>query len=199
MTSSSPQGVDMHEVLLIELHHRFYNSLQVISSLASRLTRGEMSSDMSRAAASQLQDRIFVLGKLHRLLAQPHGNNLKRSCEQLCRTLASAYDRDDVNLRLSLPTDPMSAGMCRGLMLMLAELVTNALKHAPLEVPLDLDVALTSSDLGYDLAVRSPGQADDVGLTVPPRVASQLAARFGGVLTVDTREGYRVHVTIPAN
>lgn len=197
MVLSSSHRADMHEVLLIELHHRFYNSLQVISSLAGRLTRGE-TSDVSKLAAAELQDRIGVLADLHRLLAEPHGDDLDVSCERLCRTLASAYDRRDVNLKMSLQTAPMSAGVCRGLMLMLAELMTNALKHAPSEIPLDLEIILRGSCQGYDLAVRSPSPEGRSASAMPPRIASQLAARFGGVLTADTRDGYNVHVTMPA-
>lgn len=190
---------ELHEVLLIELHHRFYNSLQVISSLAGGLIRENASGSTSRRTALELQNRIAVIARLHRLLAEPQSEDLNQSCETLCRTLASAYDRCDLALQLSLPAVPMSSGHCRGFMLMLAELITNALKHAPADRPLKLEIELTSTTRGYELAVRNSGAHVASGCATAPRVGSQLASRFGGVLTADAHDGYNVRVTMPTH
>lgn len=198
MAQSKSDIVDLNEVLIIEAHHRFYNSLQVITALANRLTRVGLPSEVQRLTAAEIVDRVGVLGDVHRLLARPHQSDLPTACETLCNTLASAYDRGDVKLHLTIPPFPMNPIMSRGFMLLLAELMTNALKHSPMGVPFELDIVLSGSPSGYQLVVRSPRGSSRSDLTATPRVASQLAMKLGGELSIDTRCGYLVRVSLPA-
>lgn len=197
MAQTSTDIVDLNEVLIIEAHHRFFNSLQVITALANRLTRVGLPSEVLRLTAAEIVNRVSVLGEVHRLLARPHGLDLPTACETLCTTLASAYDRSDVKLHLSIPPLPMSASMSRGFMLLLSELTTNALKHSPIGVPFELDIILTGTASGYQLVVHSPRSSGGLNLTSKPRVASQLAMKLGGDLTIDTACGYLVRVSLP--
>lgn len=187
----------LHEVLITELHHRFYNSLQVLSSMANSLTRENLPTDAIRQTVTSLQRRIDIIGNLHRLLAEQHGADLGHSCASLCRTLAAAFDREDACLRLSVPPGTVDPSVGRGMMLMLAELVTNAMKHTPLQHPLSIDVTIVICDSEYELTVASCGQGRSVHGPTPPRVASQLADRFGGSLSIEVGARYVVQVRVP--
>lgn len=198
MNETTSSLADMNEVLLTELHHRFYNSLQVISSLAGGLARDGMCASNQRRAVDRLQSRIAVLGRLHRLLSEPHGTDLGRSCEVLCRTLASAFDREDALMRVVAPVGPVDAGVARGLLLLLSELVTNAMKHNSGDHPLQVSVEVSRSGECLDLVVTSSGHNRWGTAGGRPRVASELTERLGGVLTIAAGRKYVAHATLRA-
>ena len=197
MHQTAKQGIGVQEVVLTELHHRFYNSLQVISSLAGGLMRSDLQPADQRRAAAELQQRVAVIGGLHRLLAQPQGGDLKPVCDDLCRTLASAFAREDARISVSVRCTATDASTARGLLLMVAELVTNAMKHTLPEFPLSIDVDLTGRIEAYELKVISAGVGRGAAPPGRPRVASELAELFGGSLAVETDRPYAVRVSLP--
>ncbi|MEG3177714.1 histidine kinase dimerization/phosphoacceptor domain -containing protein [Sphingomonas sp. RB3P16] len=189
---------DLHEVLITELHHRFYNSLQVISSLAGGLLRADLSALDQRRQAAELQERVVVIGQLYRLLSDKNETDFERSCEQLCEAVALVFAREDVRFRLAVDSGSIDAPSAEGLLLILTELVTNAIKHSVADAPILIEVDLAiKREGGYELTVKSPGDprcGDDLRL---PRVASQLARGLGGILTVDAKPKHVVHVQVP--
>ncbi len=197
MTASPTTGTEMHQVLFAELHHRFYNSLQVISSLAGGMMRADVTPDACRRAAEDLQRRVAVLGQLHRMLSEPHGVAIERSCRSLCQILAAAFDREDTKFRMAFESRPMECDEAQGLMLMLAELVTNAMKHMRPDTPLRIDVHLSIHCSGYDLSVTSNSAPPCGSPTREPRIAAQLARKLGGALTTEIGRSYVVLVRIP--
>lgn len=185
------------EVLLTELHHRFYNSLQVISSLAGRLMRIDLPPADRQQVAAELQERVATVGGLHRLLGRPQGGDLAPVCVELCRALASAYSREDARIDLFVQCPPVGAAAARGILLMLSELVTNAMKHTVADFPLSITVELLGKIDAYELSVVSAGRSRVDEPSRRPRVASELAEMLGGVLAVETACPYAVRVTLP--
>jgi two-component sensor histidine kinase len=82
---------DLEDILLREMHHRFCNSLQLISVMAATMLRASPGTDI-RDGLERIQDRIGVLAQLHRLLAEPlREGELGPACEALCANLLLTF------------------------------------------------------------------------------------------------------------
>lgn len=92
---------------------------------------------------------------------------------------------------------PLSPELARSVLLILAELVTNAFKHSDAGASLELGIALAVLDDRWDLRVTSPGSGRIAGAAPPPRLASQLAASLGGMLEVQASCPFTVRVVAP--
>lgn len=196
MTSVADNSAQFQEVLFYELHHRFYNSLQLISTALGYLAVGHRRPD----EVIQLQDRIGLLGGLHRTLSKPlaHLDDMQATLGHLCRSLVEGYGRGAVTLEISganLPHDPMLA---RGLTLILVELVTNALKHGGSDTNL-IRVILKSSAQDCRLTVTNPITQSTPVIAVAPYVATRFAEAMGGTLTVVSGREHEVCVTVPSS
>ena len=86
------------------------------------------------------------------------GCNLKPVRDDLCQILASAFAREDARFGVSVRCPSADASIARGLLLMLAELVTNAMKHTRPGFPLSIDAELLDDSATFDLKVTCPGR-----------------------------------------
>jgi len=189
-------GSRLQEILFHELHHRFYNSLQLLSSMTGRLGRGQHGA----ADIFLLQDRISLLGALHRSLSQPFTSDtdMPALLHDLCTGLIKGFGRADVELRIEramLPSDPIVA---RGLTLIVVELVTNALKHARVPGSPWISVAVERDATGYRMIVANSAVTRNVQDFCRPRIAARITEALGGTLRVTSLNGYEVAVTVPA-
>ena len=194
MMTNHDTSAELEDILLREMHHRFYNSLQVISSMASRMLR-ELPLGPIRVGIEDIQDRISILAQLHRLLAEPlvREGGLGLACEELCANLLLAFGRNDARLTFAVdrhPTPPMQA---RGIMLLVVELVTNALKHGAVDS--DIMVSLERWQQGSLLIVRS--ETDKAVAACRPGIAAKLVESMGGTLSVTADDCFEVRVELP--
>jgi len=194
MQSSSPSGSGLQEILFHELHHRFYNSLQLLSANLGQLARDHPRPDEVR----RLRDRIGVLGGLHRTLAEPlaQATDLQSTLQALCASVADGFDCGSVVLEVEgdcLPRDPM---LVRGLTLILVELVSNALKHGALDAS-QIRVGINGTPDCCRLIVTNPIRASQSEPIRDPYVATRFAEAMGGALTVASGLEHQVHVVIP--
>jgi two-component sensor histidine kinase len=128
------QAVKEREALLREVHHRVKNNLQIITSLLNM----QMSDKRSAAVAGQLLDaktRIRALGIVHDQLYRKTdltSVDLKRMCEDLCKQFWQIYGVDSGRVRCAVNVPSVAVDMDRAipLSLLIAEALTNALKHA---------------------------------------------------------------------
>ena len=123
------------EALLREVHHRVKNNLQVVASLLG-LQRARVT---DAAAANALEDsrrRVQAMGLIHDRLyrSDDFGRvSFGTHCEQLVEDLRRAFRGDDETLRVVLEVDRsihITPEQTVPAMLILNELVTNALRHA---------------------------------------------------------------------
>lgn len=178
------------QLVLDELNHRFLNSLQVIATLAA-VTPTEAEAGVS-TRLQRLRTCIGALGAVHRLLANPIIPDVEDGAAEVCCALAAAFDRR-VYVDLRVDSEPEDASLRRGLLLLVVELVTNALKHGSSEA-LAIQIALEFGVGGWRLTVRSSTRAT----SGKPRVATALAEWLGGALEVDLINDFTVRVTLPA-
>ncbi|MCF8483168.1 MAG: histidine kinase [Rhodospirillum sp.] len=129
------ENLHRREVLLKEIHHRVKNNLQVVSSLLSLQHRG-LPEGAAKVALMQAQTRINALATVHRNLydtEDPTLVNLGVFGMELVRLTHDGLGAPSRNIRLEtdMARDVMvNSDQAVPLALILAESLTNAIKHA---------------------------------------------------------------------
>jgi two-component sensor histidine kinase len=119
-------------LLLREMHHRLANSFAVLAGLLRR-EFASASPDLERSIG-RCEARIVAFGNLHRLLivgTEGDWISLRFYVERLCEALAAALLRPlGVRCEVYAEEGTLPGERCELLGLIIAELVTNAAKHA---------------------------------------------------------------------
>jgi PAS domain S-box-containing protein len=203
------EALAAREALLYEVNHRVTNSLQLVVSLLTLQGRGVRDPD-ARRALEEAQARIGVIARIHRQLYQggthgtlDFGEHARRLAADL---LASLEGSGRIGLAFSseggavLPLEravPLS--------LILAELVTNAVKYAfpdgragTVELAVMAEggeLALLVADDGVGLpAGFDPAASGGLGMTLVAGLAQQVQGRLE-IVPRDRGAGFRV--TLP--
>ena len=125
-TASSREAL----TLLRELNHRHFNSLQLIATALARCA-GQPTPAQTQTKLAELVNRLHVHASLHRLLSQaPDPELLESHCLALCSNLVRMFGRDDVTPYVRMDRVDLSAAQTFWISLLVAELVTNVLKHS---------------------------------------------------------------------
>ncbi len=183
------------DLLVLEIHHRVKNNLQVIASLlnlqASRIRVPE-----ARAEFQAARDRVRALATLHRHLyadGELHTINMRSFLTELCGQLFSAMgEKEDDRIKLSIeaPELRMSSDQAVPLALIVTEAVTNSVKYAfpngrsgNISVCLTdrggcLDLVISDDGIGIPAgkSVTESGMRDGIGLQLIRGFARQLGA-----------------------
>jgi two-component sensor histidine kinase len=118
--------------LFRELQHRVANNLQFVAALL-QLRRKTLEPDSAGAhALDAAQTRLDMMSRVHRRLHDPTSVDqpVGQYLEALCRDLIEASDTPDVRLTVTAQPVVLSLDALMSLSLIVAELVTNSLKHA---------------------------------------------------------------------
>jgi two-component sensor histidine kinase len=120
------------EVMLLEIHHRVKNNLQVIYSLLD-LQSKKISDKKTREIFEESRNRIMSMSLIHENLY--HSENLdsivfKKYLLQLTRGIAETYNRPEINLVVDM--DELNLDIHVGIPcgLIVNELVSNCFKYA---------------------------------------------------------------------
>jgi len=125
---------EMDEFLLLrEMHHRFANTLTILTSVLRR--------EFARSASPELQDslarceaRIIAFSNLHRsLVVGAASDSVSVQCyiERLCQALSEVLLNPlGIRCEVFADTGKLPSNRCERLGLLITELVTNAAKHA---------------------------------------------------------------------
>ena len=202
---------EKQNLLVLEIHHRVKNNLQVIASLlnlqASRIRVPE-----ARAEFQAARDRVRALATLHRHLyadGELHTINMRSFLTELCGQLFSAMgEKEDDRIKLSIdaPELRMSSDQAVPLALIVTEAVTNSVKYAfPRGRSGNVSVCLTETDGAMDLVISDDGigipagqsetesgMRDGIGLQLIRGFARQL----GASLSVEQGQGTRYAVRL---
>lgn len=127
------RALDERETLLLELHHRVRNNLQVISSLINLQLR-ELDSPAAQEALRSAQVRIQALALVHNELHE-QGRlkeiDLADLLPRICRHLTAFYGMSGrVTCVTEIASCMLAIERASPLALLVTEAVTNALKHA---------------------------------------------------------------------
>lgn len=125
---------DRAEMLLREVNHRVANSLQLVSSLVS-MQRSLLGDSDARAALVETQSRIAAIAQVHRrLYTSPdvRAVSMDTYLRGLIEELSTAFRAQGATHDLAVVADPlpMPTDKAVSLGVIVAELVTNAVKYA---------------------------------------------------------------------
>jgi two-component sensor histidine kinase len=192
-------------VLLREVNHRVANSLQLIASL-TQLQQSHVPDPAARAALASVRDRVVAMAQVHRRLYT--SDNIRQvSLDSyiggLIEEIERSIDRRGQRIELKAPPLLLSADKAVSLGLLIAELVTNAIKYAyptgeagPIRVELraeDGEGVLTVEDEGVGLPATDKEKAGGTGFG--RRIVNALAASLGGRAEyVPSERGTRVEI-----
>lgn len=185
-------------MLVGEAHHRFANSLQLIVATTSGILRSGGFDSQACSKLHALQDQIIALAEVNRSLCGPYGSSStsRDGLQKLCRGLMFAFDRSDTELSVYVLGETTETDICRTVLLLVGELVMNALKHVPSGRRPKINITLTTSNEDCCLLVTSNTAVPNV-VVGRPRVADELVSAAGGTLGVEViGEEFRVMVTL---
>ena len=156
--------------LFRELQHRVANNLQFVSALL-RLRRKTLKPDSAGAhALDAAQTRLDMMSRVHRRLHDPTSVDqpVEHYLQALCRDLIQASDTPAV--RLTVKAQPIVLGLdaLMSVSLIVAELVTNSLKHAfkgRCEGAIQIAFEVNRGVYSLIVADDGPGLPDDFGKT----------------------------------
>ena len=200
------------DVLLMEVHHRVKNNLQVVTSLLSMQARAVGDPALSEAFNAGL-NRIFTMARVHELLYQSeHAGTLDlgRYLEGLTEDLTRFHERDGFAPELRVRAErTIELGLDRitPLALIVNEVLTNAIRHGfrdrrrgtiDITVTVEGDRArLTIADDGAGLAADWRQRSKSLGL----KLVELMARQIGGEVEIVPRAegGTRVVVSWPVH
>jgi two-component sensor histidine kinase len=192
--------------LFRELQHRVANNLQFIASVLhlakKKLDAGSDGAHALEAARSRLE----LVSRVHRRLHDPAAADLPLASylERLCLDIISASTSSHIEVRVEAPRVKFDFELLMSLSLIVAELVTNSLKHAFVErtdgnILIKLAIGKKSCTLTVaDDGCGFPGRMSDVksgslGQTILQSLASQLQ----GTISFETSHGAVTRVVFP--
>lgn len=205
------QAKERQDLLVLEIHHRVKNNLQIIASLlnlqASRIRVPE-----ARAEFQAARDRVRALATLHRHLysdGELHTINMRSFLVELCGQLFQAIGETEgerIVLSIEAPELLMSSDEAVPLALIVTEAVTNSVKYAfPAGRKGRVHVSLTEQDGGLDLLIEDDGVGIPVGVTetesgrrdgIGLQLIRGFAKQLGATLAVDEHQGTRYAVRL---
>ncbi len=195
--------------LFQELQHRVANNMGFISGLL-RLQKRRIAEDPDSVAAAfdEAVARIETMSRVHRRLYDPAAANqaLEAHLQSMCDELLAATGVNGVDCRVELPAMRIDLERLLPLSLLVAEVVTNSLKHGfagrtagtirvGLEAGEDGERVLFIRDDGVGLpGGHDPGGGSGLGM----RIVHGLAAQIGGRISMASDGGTVTRVTLPA-
>jgi PAS domain S-box-containing protein len=126
-------SLDEKSVMLMEIHHRVKNNLQIITGLI-RLQARQITNEQALAALRECETRVLTIALVHESLYQS-GNlaniNAKRHITNLASTiLMSENGRENIMMDIDVDDLPLDMNTAIPASLIINELMTNSLKYA---------------------------------------------------------------------
>lgn len=194
------------ETLFRELQHRISNNLQVVGGLLS-LQRRNVTEDRARAALDEAARRLGLIGRIHRHLHDPSGDQLRlgQFLRQLCADLVDTAGRPGISCTVGGDeTIVLQADAAVPVALITVEAISNAIEHGfanrtwgtiVVDIARRADaIELTVTDNGeglpegFDLATNQ-----SLGL----RLMQMLARQLGGAFSLVGANGTMAKLILP--
>ncbi|GJD37560.1 Blue-light-activated histidine kinase 2 [Methylobacterium aerolatum] len=125
-------ALQLKTALLHEVDHRVKNNLQMVTALIS-MQAATITDPIVQQSLGTMMQRIEALSTVHRRLYQSDDVtrfSVAEFVHDIVSDLVSASGRRDIGVRLDLEPTTVLADKAAPLVLMVNEVVTNALKHA---------------------------------------------------------------------
>jgi two-component sensor histidine kinase len=207
------RGKAQQDLLIMEIHHRVKNNLQIVASLlnlqASRIRVPE-----ARAEFQAARDRVRALATLHRHLyseGEIHTINMPSFLDELCGQLFQAMGEEPggrIKLIIEAEEIRLSTDQAVPLALIVTEAVTNAIKYgfpgglsgtvtiklAQCADALDLSIGDDGVGIPPGPSETETGTRDGLGLQLIRGFSRQLGATLA--VTEGAGTQYRIHMPL---
>jgi two-component sensor histidine kinase len=197
MITLAPGELDQ-QILIREFHHRIANELQVMMTALARCRKVPDRAEMLPMLVD-LEERMLAFTALNRVLALPAVvRPFADHCGEICSLLTKAFGRADVATELEIEDVALCGSDRLYLLLMVVELVINAMKHGRAGSRPELirvTFEMHSGQASLTVANRSSDAADCPAR--PPRVVAAMARHMGGTVSVTRTAWHRVNVSVP--
>ncbi|WMS43082.1 ATP-binding protein [Acuticoccus sp. MNP-M23] len=199
------------DLLIREVHHRTRNNLALIGSLV-RLSQNAATHAETKDALSELGLRMQAILAVHEQLERAEDGkqvSILPFLRNVADRSAAAFSGTAKTINVSVEGDdlPLAAGVAVDLGLILAELMTNAMKHAfndrdegtvrikvvtepDHEMPDAFTLEVWDDGPGLPPGVERPERSNSLGW----RMIRAMASRHSGRITVDSDDGFRVRI-----
>lgn len=196
------QANERLETLLREVHHRVSNSLQMVSSFVA-MQAAQTADPAARDALAATQNRIQAVSQVHRRLytrSDVAAIDLDEYLQTLVDELRGSLPRDRGEIAVTLAAEPVdvSPDQAVSIGVIVNELVSNAAKYAFDGRGGTIDIALTRTGAGYEVAVgddgagiAEAGPAKGTGLGM--RIVTAIARSLGSELQRVPRDAGTCH------
>lgn len=182
-------------IMFQELQHRVANNMQFVAALLT-LQKRKVETDPALAvcALDEARGRLDTIARIHRRLHAPERLDLptEHYLRELCGDLVEAAGASGVACRVASPNLPLNVTQLTTLSMLVAEIVTNSLKHA-FEAGRPGSIAIEVEPAGpgrYDVAIADDGRGLPVDLDIGRarglgwRIIEGLAAQLGGKVEI---------------
>jgi two-component sensor histidine kinase len=208
MEESLRNALDRQQLLLKEVNHRVNNSLQIVAAMLHLQSAQTVSADV-RHELREASSRITAIARAHQRLYSSDqigslelGTYLTQVCEDINASVPSCEIDVSAERGIIVPTDRAVT-----IVLLVNELVTNAIKHAYPRAQCRLWVSLSGGGEGtISITVRDEGVGLPAnfelegGRRLGMRLVTAFTEQLKGKLQVIRREpGTEFVVTIPAS
>jgi|ERR1700723_1535527 two-component system, sensor histidine kinase PdtaS len=194
-----PGGEDDQSILLRELHHRLFNNFQHIASLVRNTRCSINDASVAVEKIDDLENRLFAFADLNRLLSRScPAECLDSHCRTICNKLFKAFGRQDAKACVRIANVELSSSQSLRIALLVAELVTNIMKHGLQRRTTTVSIELRATYAGLlELKVCDDSVAM-VSCNSRPTIVDALAKSLGGAALVETGSGYVTRVLFGA-
>ncbi|MGV3630982.1 MAG: sensor histidine kinase [Bacteroidota bacterium] len=182
------------EALMLEMHHRIKNNLQLASGLLSlqinRLEEGD-----PQKALVESRNRMDVIAMLHQQLSfreEETSININEFIRKICNSIEQAYQvkADMISLSVELEEEMIDFEKANSIGLIINEFITNSLKYArPANGQLEMDIRLTNPPGNKEVLIleykdngpekiRLEENSSSLGIKLIHTLARQLSSTF---------------------
>lgn len=180
------------ELLMLEVHHRVKNNLQLMSSIVNMQIRNASGSE-AETALRGVQGRLSSLAKFHQDLYQTSSLSHLRAdelLEDLARQMMTmrANSANPIDLRLDLDEVILTPDEASPLAMLATEALTNALKYtgAAPEDHAFIQLSLKQGDAGKEITLKIENSLEPETETEDtPGLGSRLITAFGSQLEAE--------------
>nr|WP_245515928.1 histidine kinase dimerization/phosphoacceptor domain -containing protein [Ancylobacter aquaticus] len=195
---TSARLYESQRTMFQELQHRVANNMQFVAALLT-LQKRKVGQDARQAitALDEARSRLDTIARIHRQLYAPERLDLPTDqyLSQLCCDLVTASGATGISCTVDAPNLPLSVTQLTTLSMLVAEIVTNSLKHAFVDADAGV-IAITVLPCGtdkYEMTVADDGRGlpPDADLSRSEglgwRIIQSLAAQLGGKVELANR------------
>lgn len=146
-----------------ELQHRVANNMQFVAALLT-LQKRKVKEDASQAvtALDEARARLDTIARIHRQLYAPERLDMPTGqfLRELCSDLVAASGAEAITCEVVAPDLPLNVTQLTTLSMLVAEIVTNSLKHAfEKGRPGEILIRVTPQEAGrYEIAIADDGR-----------------------------------------